>query len=236
MAEIGISLLSSAITGVAVAVLSWLGRRRQLERMRTFFGVQPGSRPLVIVGQHSESAHDLSVHLNDAAGAVDMAAMVIRCGGEPDLAGQHQAPNSLGPVVEICVGGPYRNARSAVHLRLLTPGVTFAEYADDPTITITVGDDRFSMDGDVTYVLVAKVFGPQGGAPVFLLCGQTAFGNRAAARYLTRHHGALVNRHGVTEPFAIVLRLRGVYEYGTEAVEHLEDVSEAAFARAGTTA
>jgi hypothetical protein len=40
----------------------------------------------------------------------------------------------------------------------------------------------------------------------------------------------------VTEPFAILLRLRGVYEYGTAAVEHLENVSEAAFTRTGTTA
>lgn len=229
MVEIGISLLSSAITGVAVAVLSWLGRRRRIERMRAFFGVRPGSRPLLIVGQHAASTHDMSVHLNDAAGAVDMAAMVRSCGGEPQLLGQHQAPKALGAAVEMCVGGPYRNARTATHLRLLAPGIEFAEDRDDPAITI--GGDRYSREGDVSHCLLAKAFGPQGGAPVFLVCGQASFDNRAAARYLTQHHRDLARRHGLTGRFAVVLRMKGVDEYGTDAVDAVEDVSRAAFER-----
>jgi hypothetical protein len=235
VAEIAISLLSSAITGVAVAVLSWLGRRRRIERMRAFFGVRPGSRPLLVVGQHAASVHEMSVHLNDAAGVVDMAAMVMTCGGEPELVGQHQVPKALGAVAEMCVGGPYGNSRTATHLRFLAPGIELAVYDEDPSMTITIGDDGYSRDGDVSYALLVKTFGPQGGAPVFLICGQTALDNRAAARYLTQHHRVLARRYGLTGRFAVMLQMKGVYEYGTDAVDVVEDVSLAAFDRTAPT-
>lgn len=230
MADLGISLLSSAIAGVAVSVLSWLGRRRRVERMRTFFGVRPGTRPLLVVSRHASSPHGLSVHLNDAAAVVDVAAMVMRCGARPELVGHDQVPAALGAVTEVCVGGPVTNARAAVHLRLLVPGVHYADdYADDPSLTITVGDNRYRMDGDVTHALVAKLFGRMGGAPVFLVCGQSAYSNRAAARYLVEHHRELARTHGLSGRFALVLGLRGVYEYGTDAVDWVTDVTAAAF-------
>lgn len=224
MAEIAISLLSSAIAGVAVAALSWLGKRRRIDRMRAFFGVQPGSRPVLVVAQHHASPHDMSVHLNDAASAVDLAATLMRCGAEPELVGQHQAPASLGGVTEVCVGGPDSNARTATHLRLLLPGVTFPTHDD-----MVVGEHRYRAEGDLTYVLVARVHGPQGGAPVFLVSGQWSAGNRAGARFLARHHRDLARRYGPTGPFALVLRLRGVHEYGSDAIDDVTHVTSTAF-------
>lgn len=227
VAELGISLLSSAIAGLAVTLFSRLRRRRQIERLRAFFGVQPGSRPLIIVSQHHGIASQTSVHLHDAAGVVEMAALAMRCGGEPDLVGQHQAPPSLGSVTEICVGGPNSSTRVATHLRLLLPGVTFA---DGPGSTITAGGQRYTAGGDLTHVVLAKVYGPQGGAPVFLISGQEAADNRAGARYLTRHHHELMRRYGSKGQFAVVLRLRGVVQYGNDAVDHATHITATAFA------
>ena len=228
VAELAVSLLSSAIAGLAVAIFSQVRRRRQIERLRAFFGVQPGSRPLIIVSQHESLTSTTSVHLHDAAGVVEMAAMLMRCGGEPDLVGQDQAPPSLGSVTEVCVGGPRTSARVATHLRLLLPGVTYE--VDEPGFPITVGGRRYVAEGDLTHVLLAKVYGPQGGSPVFLISGQFAEDNRAAARYLTRHHAELMRRYGRTDRFAVILRLRGVAVYGNDAVEAVDHVTPAAFA------
>jgi hypothetical protein len=229
MAELGISLLSSAIAGLAVAVTSWVGRRRRIDRMRAFFGVQPGSRPVLIVSHHHSSPSPHSVHLHDAAGAVDLAATLMRAGAEPELVAQDEPRASLGAVTEVCLGGPTTNARTATHLRHLLPGVTFAPYEQDHGHTIRVGDRSYRVDGGVTHVLVAKVYGPQGGAPVFVVSGQWAAGNRAAARHLARHHRDLARRYGPTGPFALVLRLRGVQDYGVDSVDHVDHVTTAAF-------
>lgn len=230
VSELGISLLSSAIVGVAVSVLSWLGRRRRAERTRQFFGVRPGSKPLLVVARHASSPDERSVQLNDAAAVVDVAATLVSCGTRPELVGHDQAPAALGVVTEVCVGGPTSNSRVATHLRLLLPSVDYARHADDPSLTITVGGKSYKRDGDLSYALLAKVFGPNGGAPVFLICGQLALSNRAAARYLAERHRVLARAHGLDGQFALLLSLRGVFEYGTDAIRSVEDVTAPAFA------
>jgi hypothetical protein len=65
---------------------------------------------------------------------------------------------------------------------------------------------------------------------VFLVCGQIALANRAAARWLVTHHDELARRHGRDGRFAAVVRLRGADAYGTDAVDSVEDVTDAAFA------
>jgi hypothetical protein len=227
--ELGISLLSSAIAGVAVSVFSWLGRRRRADRMRALFGLRPGAQPLLVISRHWSSSNERSVHLNDAAAVVDVAATMMRCGAQPELVGHDQAPAALGAVTEVCVGGPHTNSRTAAHLRLLVPGIQHAKYTDDPSMTITVGGSGYPMDDDVTYVLVAKAFGRNGGAPVFLISGQLAISNRTAARYLVEHHRELANTYGLAGRFAVLLQLRGVDEYGTDAVELVENVTASAF-------
>lgn len=230
MQELGISLLSSAIVGVTVSVLSWLRRRRRTERTQQFFGVRPGARPLLVVARHASSPNERSVQLNDAAALVDVAAALVTCGAQPEIVGNDQAPAALGAVTEVCVGGPSANSRAATHLRLLLPGVEYAAYPDDKALTIKVGGTSYPRDGDLSYALVAKLFGRNGGAPVFLIAGQLALSNRAAARYLAEHHWDLASRHGITGRFALIVSLRGVFEYGTDAIESVEDVTASAFA------
>jgi hypothetical protein len=228
--DLAINLLASVITGAAVWVASWLGRRWRTGRMRAFFGVEAGGAAMLVVGRHAGSPKSLSVHLDDATAVVEMAAAVLLCGGRPDVVGNERVPSSLGSVPEFCVGGPTTNARTSAHLRMLVPGVRFASsIADDPSLTLTVGTGSYPMDGDTTYAVVAKVFGPGAqAAPVFVIAGQLAAGNRAAVRYLATNHRELARRHGVDGRFALLLRLRGARVYGPDSVEHVEDVTAAA--------
>jgi hypothetical protein len=181
----------------------------------------------MVVSRHMSSPNELSVHQDDAAAVVDLAAMVRACGGETDLVGNDRAPAALGAVPEFCTGGPGSNARIAVHLRLLVPGVDLG--GPDRRMDLTVGARTWSRDPDTVYALVAKVHGPRGGAPVFLVCGQIARANRAAARWLVTNHDDLARRHGVDGDFAAVVRLRGADAYGTDAVDSIDDVTAEAF-------
>jgi hypothetical protein len=225
--DLAVNLLASVISGLAVWLFTWLGRRRRTERQRAFFGVRPGTRALVVVSRHMSSPNDLSVHQDDAAAVVDLAAMVRACGGETDLVGNDRAPAALGAVPEFCIGGPGSNARIAVHLRLLVPGVDLA--GRDRGLDLTVGARTWSRDPDTVHALVARLHGPAGGAPVFLVCGQTARANRAAARWLVANHIELARRHGTGGRFAVVVRLRGADAYGTDAVDSVTDVTADAF-------
>ena len=232
-----INLLASAIFGAALWVVSWLGRRRRIERMRAFFGVRPGTRALFVVAKHFSSPEALSVHREDTAAVVELAAMVMACGGRSDLVGYDQVPASLGAVPELCVGGPSSSSRSAAHLRLLVPGVTF-ESAGQRGFVLRIGDAvyRWKSDhpddagDDLTYAVVIKTYGSPPAAPVFLVCGMTASSNRAAAHHLTTNHRDLARVHGTHGRFALLLTLRGLSAYGSDALVEAEDVTGDAFA------
>jgi hypothetical protein len=234
MIDLAINLLASVIAGTAVWVLSWLRRRQRTQRMRSFFGVGPESRALFVVARHYSSPEELSVHREDAAAMVELAAMVMACGGRSDLVGFDGAPAALGAEPEFCVGGPSTNPRTAAHLRLLLPGIRF-EHDDDRRRFLRIGDrpprelPRNAGDG-VVHAVVAKAYGSPAAAPVFLVCGATALSNRAAAHHLVRHHRDLARRHGTTDAFALLLSLRGLRSYGIDAMVETEDITDEAFA------
>jgi hypothetical protein len=226
-----INLLASVIAGVAVWAAGRLVRYRRLAREQSFFGLTGGAACLLSVSRHFSSPRENSVHRRDVAALVELASVARECGARADLAGDRELAQQFGRQTEFCVGGPGANPRTTTHLRTILRGVSFRQPIDeDNPGSIAVGAAEYTIDHQVAeYVVLARAWGPAGGRPVFLLAGQTAPTNLAAARYLSREHRRLFRRYGADRPFCLVLRVVEPAVYGTDFTELVADVTAVAF-------
>ncbi|MFC6611584.1 hypothetical protein ACFQFC_31890 [Amorphoplanes digitatis] len=207
-------------------------RRRRLARERGFFGLTEGASCLLVVSRHASSPRENSVHRRDVAALVELATIARECGARADRVGEAEPAGEIGRQTEFCVGGPLTaNPRSAVHLRTILRGVTFANVVDpgEPRLAFTVGGKEYVRTPDTTYVVLARFWGPGRGCPVFLLAGLTAGANLAAARYLAGRHRQLERKYGADRPFCLVLRIVEPAAYGTDFIDVAADVSDVAF-------
>lgn len=226
MQDLLINLLASVIAGAAVWLTQRLLHRRRLSRERAFFGLTMGGTCLLSVARHFSSPQKASVHRRDVAALVELATLARECGARADLANDGALAQGFGRTTEFCVGGPSGNPRTATHLRTILRGVSFAGGAD----TIRVGGAEYRFDpGVAEYVVLARAWGPARDRPVFVLAGQTAPTNLAAARYLDAQHRTLSRRYGSDRPFCLVLRVVEPRVYGVDFVELAADVTEEAF-------
>jgi hypothetical protein len=235
-----VNLLASVVAGTAVWLFQRLRRYRRAARKRAFFGIRPGVVSLLAVSRHASSPSHLSVHRQDVAALVELATIARDCGGRADLITTDDAPQGVGRVTEFCVGGPSANPRMAAHLRALLPGVRVelpvgpapdGARAGARELPLIVGGTTFRREPDrVEYVALARVFGPDGGRPVFILNGQTARTNLAAARYLAARYATLFRRYGAAGRFCLVLRILEPDAYGADLAELVGDLTVEAFA------
>jgi hypothetical protein len=225
MRDLLINLLASVIAGVAVWAAGRLVRYRRLARERAFFGLTGGAASLLSVARHFSSPRENSVHRRDVAALVELASVARECGARADLGGDRELAQQFGRQTEFCVGGPGANPRTATHLRTILRGVTFPEPG-----TTVVADREYTAESTIAeYVVLARAWGPAGGKPVFILAGQTAPTNLAAARYLGRQHRRLYREYGADRPFCLVLRVVEPAVYGTDFTELVADVTAVAF-------
>ncbi|WP_199432398.1 hypothetical protein [Qaidamihabitans albus] len=231
--DLAVNLLASVISGLAVLLVQFLRRRRKEARKSRFFGLDARSTCAVFVPRHALSNSVLSVHRRDAAAIVELAAVARDCGAEIELvpsSGEY-LPRTLGDRAEFAVGSPVANPRTDALLETFVPGLTIGPREGSPDkLTIGVGGRAFGPDpGKVEYVALAKV--TAGGYPIFVLCGQTAVSNHAAARYLARRYTQLLREYGVTGRFCLVLRIVNSQAFGERNVEVAGDFTDAAFTR-----
>lgn len=117
MRDVIINLVATALAAIAGWAAQALVRHRRAARKRAFFAVRPGAEVVLFVGRHASSPRPESVHRNDVATLVELAAIVRECGGVPTLIGGDRERRQAGRVTEYCVGGPTTNPRTAAHLR-----------------------------------------------------------------------------------------------------------------------
>jgi hypothetical protein len=205
---------------------------RTLARKRAFFGVSPDSDCLLVVGKHFASPSEYSVNRADVAALVELAAVAKDCGGRAELVGGADVAAGIGRRTEFCVGGWASNPRTGAHLRSILPGVRIEPYeGTGDEMTLQVGGTQYRRERDrVEYVLLAKVYGPQLSRPVFVLSGQTARTNLAAARFLAGGYPRLLREYGTTGRFCLVLRVVEPATYGPDFVDVAADVTAEAFA------
>jgi hypothetical protein len=225
MRDLLINLLASVIAGVVVWLAGRLVRYRRRARERAFFGLSGGAACLLSAPRHFSSPRENSVHRRDVAALVELATVARECGARADLAGDRDLANEFGRQTEFCVGGPGANPRTATHLRTILRGIAFPEAGS----TVVGGQDYIAESGVAEYVVLARAWGPAGGKPVFILAGQTAPTNLAAARYLAGEHRRLFRTYGADRPFCLVLRVVEPAVYGTDFTELVADVTAVAF-------
>ncbi|WP_328941777.1 hypothetical protein OG259_09030 [Streptomyces sp. NBC_00250] len=225
-------VLGVLATGVS-ASFGWLGRtyfwRRKLRRKQEFFGLPSGSDCLLVVNRLAGS--ERGVHTTDVSALLELSALVKDCGARPRIVQHDTARQGLGEIAEFCIGGPYSNRRMAAHLPNLLPGLTMnveQEPPEDRGMFTVAGETYRAESGVSEYVVLARVTRGEGGRPVFLLCGQAAVTNQAAARHLARHYQALAGTYGSDGSFALLLKVVNSQAYGPDVVELVADVTRAA--------
>ncbi|MFC9297625.1 hypothetical protein ACFTWH_26885 [Streptomyces sp. NPDC057011] len=201
--------------------------RRALRRKQAFFGLPTGSDCLFVVNRQMGGT-DSSLHRNDAFALLEISALIKDCGANVQIVTHDLARQGFGERAEFCVGGPASNARTTAHLASMLPGVQtdvgLASGHPDRG-AIRVGGESYRWEkGMVEHVLLARLTDGQGSRPVFLLSGQTAISNQAAARYLARHHVRLARKYG-DESFCVMLKVINSDAYGPDVTELIADVT-----------
>ncbi|MGW7439033.1 hypothetical protein [Streptomyces sp. NPDC054849] len=226
------------VLGVIATALSggfgWFSRtylwRRALRRKQAFFGLPTGSDCLFVVNRQMGGT-DSSLHRNDAFALLEISSLIKDCGANVQIVTHDAARQGFGERTEFCVGGPTSNVRTTAHLASMLPGVQtdVGLPAGDPDRgAIRIGGEAYRwVKGQVEYVLLARLTTGQGSRPVFLLSGQTANSNQAAARYLARHHEGLARKYGGGS-FCIMLKVINSDAYGPDVTELVADVTAAA--------
>ncbi len=230
MYDLLVNLAASVVAGSAVWTAQFLLAYRRRARMRRFFGLADRAECVVIAPRHASSERLNSVHRQDVAAIVELATTAKECGATARLIGPDEAPSELGRVTEFCVGGPGANPRTAAHLRSVLPGVRFDEHASREELTFWVGTRPFRREvGGREYVLLARTQGAGHACPTFLVLGQRAYTNLAAARYLSSRHRDLRRKYGVSGRFCIVLEIAQPEAYGSDLMRVAAEVTDDAF-------
>ncbi|MET9606568.1 hypothetical protein ABZZ17_16060 [Streptomyces sp. NPDC006512] len=227
--NIVLGLVATALSGG----FGWSARtylwRRALRRKQAFLGLPTGSDCLFVVNRQM-GGKDSSLHRNDAFALLEISALIKDCGATVQIVPHDTARQGFGERAEFCVGGPASNTRTTAHLASMLPGVRVvtSEEPGPDRGAIRVGGETYRWEaGLVEYVLLARLAGGRATRPVFLLSGQTAVSNQAAARYLAREHVRLARTHG-REPFCLVLKVVNSDAYGPDVTELAADVTRAA--------
>ncbi|MGE5291877.1 MAG: hypothetical protein ACM3ML_32725 [Micromonosporaceae bacterium] len=228
--NIVVGLITSLVSGASV--WAW-GRarvtRRQRERAR-FFGLSPGDTCRIVAPQAFGAPRTISKH--DVFSIVELAKLMRDLRADLDVVGAGEGTYGVGDRTEFCVGGPSANVRMQSHLARFVPGVSILSYAPDSpksAAIVAAGQEFLRERGSREYVLVAKVRPPDGGQPLFLICGQTGITNRAAASYLRDNYRVISSVHGAGENWCVVLRVVAPSVYGHQMTELAADLSASAF-------
>jgi hypothetical protein len=225
-----VGLITSLISGGSV--WAW-GRARVTQRQRErarFFGLSPGDTCRIVAPQAFGAPRTISKH--DVFSIVELAKLMRDLRADLDVVSSGEGTYGVGDVTEFCVGGPTANVRMQSHLARFLPGVSIRSSGPDTpqSAAIVAAGQEFLRERDSReYVLVAKVRLPDGGRPLFLICGQTGITNRAAASYLRDNYRMISSAHGAGDSWCVVLRVVAPSVYGHQLTELAADVSASAF-------
>lgn len=230
MREVILSLVASVVTGSAVWLVQRLLRYRRIARKRAFFGVATGAGCVLVSPRHFSSSRPHSVHRRDMAALVELATIVNECGGNVEVVAEDADLQGIGQRTEFCVGGPTANARTAAHLRAIVPGVRFDSDDDGDALAIRAGATVHPASSELAeYAVLAKTRVPDTESPVFVIAGQTARANLAAARLLASQHRSLRKEYGASGRFCLVLKVVEPLAFGADFVEIEADATAEAF-------
>lgn len=222
MNDLAVNLLASAIAGLAVWLSQRLVRVRRLARLRAFVGAGVGADCTVAVSRHAASSHSMSVHRRDVAAVVEVATLLKQCGATADVIVSEADRRGIGDSTEFCIGGPSTNPRTAAHLARFVPALTIDSFQSDPDgLTFHLAGKQFRrIPGVEEFVLVFRIPVQVGARrPLWVICGQTARCNHAAARYLAAQAPAMARTYDSRAGLAFALKVVNPAAYDHRYVE-----------------
>ena len=228
--NIAVGLITSLIAGAAV--WAW-GRARVTQRQRErarFFGVPPDNTCRIVAPQAPRAPQTIAK--NDVFSIVELAKLTRDLKADLDVVGSDDGTYGVGDVTEFCLGGPDANTRMQSHLAHFLPGVSICSYTPGSPRSLAIiaaGQEFLREPNSREYALLAKVKLPDSERPLFLICGQTAITNRAAASYLRDNYRKISSTHGTADRWCIVLRIVTPSVYGYQMTEQAADASASAF-------
>jgi hypothetical protein len=235
MTAMVVNVLVGLVTSLVTAAAVWLWQRargsRVLRRKAALLGVTSGTP--VVVAATSTWGDAGTTRLPDLQAVVRLAMAVTELGNQVAVRPAAEVRGVNREHVELCVGGPTANPRTAAHVASYLPGVTFTPFdAGDPgSLAIVVGGREFARERGVREHAIVARFVPAGTRhAVLVIAGQTAVTNQAAAELLCGQHRTLPRALGQAERFCLVLAVHHPDVYGPEAVEVVLDASDLAFA------
>lgn len=232
MNDLAINLLASVIAGTAVWLSQWFVRLRRLARLRAFLGVSAGSICTVAVSRHAASSHSMSVHRRDLAAVVEVATLLRQCGASADVLITDAELRGVGELTEFCIGGPSTNQRTAAHLSRFVPGLVVDPQETDPDgLTLHLAGREFRrVPGVEEFVLVFRLpVEVAAKRPLWIICGQTARSNHAAARYLSAESRILARRFKRQPGFCLALKVVNPKTYDHRYVELVDTFDRTQF-------
>lgn len=186
-------VLINVVVGLTTTVLSgssvWIWQKirgiRTFNRKAAFFGLRQGGTCLLVMN-HTHDAPGRT-HTQDVHAIIEIARLVSEIGSDISVRYCDDFHESNANRTEFCIGGLNSNDRTVGHLVNYLPGVTLRPFrAGRPdSAAIVVNGQRFAhRHGVLEHALVAKFTPPGASRPVFIICGQRAIDNRAAAHFL----------------------------------------------------
>ncbi|WJK40729.1 hypothetical protein O7608_30855 [Solwaraspora sp. WMMA2056] len=225
--QLALGVAASAIAGSAVWGYQQLRTGSRIRTERSFLGLpMKGAHPIrIIVGDQAGTTGQ--VNRTDMAAVFELAFLLRNTGAAVDLQTAEEARVRRADDTEFCVGGPHSNTRTAAAIRRHFPGLVFPPF--DPINgthwTLSVGKRRLlGVKGQVEYVMLARI--QRTGRPhLFIVAGQAAVANHAAAAYFAQEVPSLRRRFGDTSTFCLGLRVLDSKIYGHHEVEELADLT-----------
>ncbi len=228
--NVAIGLLTSVVSGSLVWTWQRIRNLRRQSRYAAFFGFSAARECVIVIGRQTNNPQ--GIHRADVSALVEVASIANDAGARFQIRQPDQFREGAGRQVEFCLNGPDANARTGGHMATYLPGVRFKPYerGRPDSIAVVAGDLEFIREpGRKEHVVLARIFPSPGARPIFLIAGQTAVTNLAAAHFIHSRVEELRREHSTDRNFCLVLAVELPEIYGHESVHLERDITGVAF-------
>jgi hypothetical protein len=221
-----IGLVTSVITGLAVWFWERFHRILDLAQKSRFFGIRPSENCLVVMN-HNPRGRNLLSH-GDVETVVEIVKIIYQIDGGVTIAAFDKALEPAGNITEFCVGSPASNERTEVHIKNFMQNIVNSPHSKDEPDSLAIFIEgkiyRYKHE-EMEHAILAKIVPDQYANQIFLISGQSSFGNKAAVHFLAKNYKkSLLNKYK-HKSFCLLLRIKEPKLYGYKSVELVEDLT-----------
>jgi hypothetical protein len=216
-----LGVVAGLLTSAVLASVTLVLRERARRSDAGWFGAKRGDAWVAALSRHW-AGHDAAA-FEEIATVAELARLADNLGCSITVLPNDQV-DVVGESTEFTIGGPATNRRTAAYVRAWLPDVSYFSHAEGPSdlLDFDIQGTVYRQKPGVEYALLARLTPRRDARPVFIIAGQWARTNVAAARYLRQNHRALRRRFDRT-PFGLVLANRDADTFGSSMVDEVQE-------------